>query len=403
MKGDFSRRTFRPHRRYVGVLQQQGRVALDADWNEQVEIDRHQGQALVRDLVGACGGPRDDAGFEIRPSEDGKGLLIGAGRYYVGGLLAVSHASCAFAEQPDVPSAGRQLADAATKPGRYLAYLDVWERLVTAVEDPDLLDPALGGADTTVRLKTVWQVRLREIRGGRSPMGCDEAGSEEGRPVIDARAPESGYAGLEHRLYLVEIHDAGRAGATFKWSRQNGSVVVPLRRADRSTITLDWSRANLPLPIEPGAWLELLDDALELDGLTGQLLQVAAVDEASGTVELSGDAQPLAETESGVEPRLHPKARRWDGVGEARAGSWIALEDGIEVAFSDQKGTLRSGHHWIFAARPADRSIDWTGPQAASRVEHYCCPLTLLEVDARRGGWRLLRDRRRLFRPLARA
>lgn len=30
------------------------------------------------------------------------------------------------------------------------------------IEDPDLGDPALGGANTTTRLQTVWQVKLRE-------------------------------------------------------------------------------------------------------------------------------------------------------------------------------------------------------------------------------------------------
>jgi len=399
MKGDFSRRTFRPERRYAGVLQQQGRVSVDADWNEQVEIGRYQRQALARDLIGPCGGPRDAAGFEITPSDDGAGLSIGAGRYYAGGLLAENHAACAFDEQPDLLSAGRHLADATGKPGRYLAYLDVWERLMTAVEDPDLLDPALGGADTTVRLKTVWQVRLRAATD-KSRTDCGEPAAND-RPVLDVRTTDSGYVGLENRLYLVEVHDPGKAGAAFKWSRENGSVLVALRRVDGATLALDWTRTDRLLPIEPGMWLELLDDALELDGQAGQLLQVAAINEASGTVELTGDVRPLAETEGGVEPRLHPKARRWDGVGEATAGNWLPLEDGIEISFGDATGAYRPGDYWTFAARPANRSLEWLGPQSASRTAHHCCPLALLEVGSRRRSWRVLGDRRRLFRPLA--
>jgi Family of unknown function (DUF6519) len=34
VKGDFTRFLFDPLKRYVGVLVQQGRVILDADWNE---------------------------------------------------------------------------------------------------------------------------------------------------------------------------------------------------------------------------------------------------------------------------------------------------------------------------------------------------------------------------------
>ncbi|HEX3531938.1 MAG TPA: DUF6519 domain-containing protein, partial [Thermoanaerobaculia bacterium] len=35
MKGDFSRDTFRKRKHYNRVRMQQGRVQLDADWNEQ--------------------------------------------------------------------------------------------------------------------------------------------------------------------------------------------------------------------------------------------------------------------------------------------------------------------------------------------------------------------------------
>ena len=37
-------------------------------------------------------------------------------------------------------------------------FLEVWERLVTALDDPCLREPALGQADTTARVQTVWRV-----------------------------------------------------------------------------------------------------------------------------------------------------------------------------------------------------------------------------------------------------
>ena len=36
--GDFTRTTFDPTHHYSGVRMQQGRVQLDADWNEQLDI-----------------------------------------------------------------------------------------------------------------------------------------------------------------------------------------------------------------------------------------------------------------------------------------------------------------------------------------------------------------------------
>ena len=38
MSGDHTRFTFDPLKRYSGVLMQQGRVQLDSDWNEEIDI-----------------------------------------------------------------------------------------------------------------------------------------------------------------------------------------------------------------------------------------------------------------------------------------------------------------------------------------------------------------------------
>jgi uncharacterized membrane protein len=41
MKGDFSRSTFDPANNFTSVRMQQGRMQLDADWNEQMDILLH--------------------------------------------------------------------------------------------------------------------------------------------------------------------------------------------------------------------------------------------------------------------------------------------------------------------------------------------------------------------------
>src|SRR4030095_4692399 len=87
MKGDFSRRTFDRARHYSGVLMQQGRVQLDADWNEQLAIQRHRDYAEAEDVIGACGGPKYNAGFLVQPAPDGADLIVFPGRYYVHGRL----------------------------------------------------------------------------------------------------------------------------------------------------------------------------------------------------------------------------------------------------------------------------------------------------------------------------
>ena len=56
--------------------------------------------------------------------------------------------------------------------GAGLVYLDVWEREVTAIQDPNLLDVALGGVDTATRRQTVWQVKLLQGAAGQPPPDC---------------------------------------------------------------------------------------------------------------------------------------------------------------------------------------------------------------------------------------
>lgn len=87
MKGDFSRKTFDRARHHAGVLMQQGRVQVDADWNEQLAIQRHRDETEALDVIGECGAPKHEAGFRIQPAPDGLDLLISPGRYYVHGRM----------------------------------------------------------------------------------------------------------------------------------------------------------------------------------------------------------------------------------------------------------------------------------------------------------------------------
>src|SRR4029453_342455 len=110
MKGDFTRLTFRPVNHFSGVLLQQGRVQVDADWNEQVGIGRHREETTSVDVIGARGGPMHDAGFAL--TCEGSSLLtdcapedirIGRGRYYVDGTLCENDEEVPLDTQPDLP------------------------------------------------------------------------------------------------------------------------------------------------------------------------------------------------------------------------------------------------------------------------------------------------------------
>ena len=87
MKGDFSRLTFDKNKHYSGVLMQQGRVQVDADWNEQQAIHRHRVETETQDILGPSGAPIADGGFEIGVTPDGGDLTLSPGRIYVDGIL----------------------------------------------------------------------------------------------------------------------------------------------------------------------------------------------------------------------------------------------------------------------------------------------------------------------------
>lgn len=170
MKSDFSRLSFNPAKHFSRVLQQQGRVTLDADGNEQTAILLHYLQTLARDLIGPHAGAGD--GFVLRNTSGSDNLAdisIGSGNYYVDGILVENHASqdhpVTYKTQPDYPLPEDDvLVSSQHTPltGQVVwLYLDVWERHITPIDDDSIRETALAGIDTCHRAKVVWQVKSR--------------------------------------------------------------------------------------------------------------------------------------------------------------------------------------------------------------------------------------------------
>ncbi|HEY2007746.1 MAG TPA: DUF6519 domain-containing protein [Rhizomicrobium sp.] len=107
MKNDITRETYRAFRHYSGVLMQQGRVQLDADWNEQVAINHHYLRQLTIDLVGPVGVPAGNAGFiamslDSVAAKPGTDIAFTPGHCYVDGILCECDATAVpvgFAEK----------------------------------------------------------------------------------------------------------------------------------------------------------------------------------------------------------------------------------------------------------------------------------------------------------------
>jgi hypothetical protein len=414
MRGDFSRDTYDRLKHFSRVLQQQGRVQVDADWNEQTAIIMHYLRTLAADLIGPFGGPEGGLGFAIAEAK-GHTFTIGAGRYYVDGILCENEREGAtYDAQDDLPFAPP------LKTGtRYIAYLDVWERHVTALEDDDIREKALGGPDTATRAKVVWQVKVDTLPAAMtteslvrknwktvvdlwqpSRAGCLRARVE--RPEADTdpclTAPDAKYRGAENQLYRIEIHRGGSAGeATFKWSRNNGAVST---RVTLSGTTLE---ADAPRGFTAKSWIELTSDAQELRGQPGTLVKLIKVD--GNRLSLEG---PVSAPDDVMEDEEWPtKARSWDTKGAGVAldegavpvsesleeTGWITIEHGIQIQFvpASADGTAthlyRTGDYWQIPARIGTGDIEWPTragdslfplSRTPTGIRHHYAPLAML-------------------------
>ena len=70
MSGDYSRFTFKPRKRFSGVQMQQGRVQLDADWNEEVDLLKRRWEIQATDTFGYAAVPRKTTPQAFRITRD---------------------------------------------------------------------------------------------------------------------------------------------------------------------------------------------------------------------------------------------------------------------------------------------------------------------------------------------
>lgn len=557
MKGDYTRFTFDPKKHYTGVFKQQGRVDLDADWNEYVEMQEHLREIVNRDAIGLCGVPENESGFEIKlvksyfreehfldekngwrllsgsnittiqntkdgginwqdlaslkmvlraihfineqkgwcvgneaiittndggaswtdqtpnglnntlrgvyfldefygwvvgekivlstkdggknwtdktpkdlqaiaygvyfsdknhgwvESSDSKTfitenggdrwkiiigsiyrrnpILIYPGRIYVDGILVELGKIITYLKQPDYPHPPIPIDLIDEKPRKDLIYLDVWRRHITAIEDPEIREKALGGPDTATRVKTLAQVKILEDVGdvkceskeipGWPPAGSGGRLSAFADPANEAEKPcdmpsSGGYSGLENRLYRVEIHMGGDPGtATFKWSRDNGSVVFPIKEFSTSRqIRLKRLGRDQTLTLHKDDWVEISDDVSELSGSPGTMAKVSAEpDQAQYAITLDRNI-------SGFSRDRHAKVRRWDQKSDAivvTTGSPIDLEkNGIKIQFSGSN--FKTGDYWVFAARTTGE-VDELVDAPPKGIKHHYCKLALIK------------------------
>lgn len=332
-----------------------------------------------------------------------------------------------------------------TSNGDLQIYLDVWERVITYAEDDSIREVALGGPDTAARSKLVWQVKWQPApAAGENQSACFTPPPPSPRGWLQAMAkqsspspnpciinPNASYTGPENQLYRVEINRSGPAGtssgnsATFKWSRENGSVIYPIASGGGTpNVVLESLGRDDRFGLAEGNLVEVQDDRSVLMNLPGNLLPVQAIDRTSMTVTLGGKPDSLL----GGDKTLHRLLRRWDqtagdpaeggltldtdNAALVQEGVWLNLEDGVQIRFqsadpvqsppTNSPPTVNqylTGDYWLIPARTATGDVEWPkvedaqgNPETDAQgniipvalpphgIPHYYAPLAVISV-----------------------
>ncbi|MFD4715221.1 DUF6519 domain-containing protein [Streptomyces sp. NPDC058430] len=440
MQGDFSRVTFDPAQRFSAVLSQQGRVQLDSEINEQTAILLHYVRTLAADLLGPAAFPSGEGGQSTGgfclDTFDGDNFTVTPGRMYVDGILCECDGTDYWGQRDGFLDRERERDRLPTRP--FMVYLRVWERLVTALEAPSIREVALGlhGPDTTVRTRVVWQLCWLSMDSESfvpdmktAPKFLRDRVKQKFRPrgLLSARVrrpegngtpcdlpPDSGYRGPENQLYRVEVHRGGTAKtATFKWSRENGSVTFPIRAVSGSSIELETLGRDDKLGLEIDDLVEIVDDASvcraasdDWEDECPRLYTIRTIDHAKRKVVLDGEpGQDRYHPTVGTIPERHPLLRRWDhgtangtnDEGTQQIGEeakWLPLEDGIQVRFEGdvEHPQYRRGDYWLIPVRVATGDVEWpTGldgrpqPKRPHGIDYHYAPLAVIRPDATSG------------------
>ena len=383
MKGDFSHWALDPNSHLVGVLHQQGRVLLDRDWNDQARLTTHWQDQAGRDVIGpdVAAVPSNDAdGFRItqaavNAADNRVGLRVGPGRIWADGIVCYLPGAAPVLRvadylQPPIQSPAGTVATIA--PGvRDAVILEVSREELNAFQLPaQLLEPALGGPDTTERVMTRMAFKLYRLAAGEDCMSIrdalDDDPAEKGHLTVGLQPTEpggtedcpvvlgGGYTGFEHFLYRIEIAelDAGTP-PHFKWSQFNGGLVGRgelLDTPDRIRIT-----ANRP--------------AIVNSGLNAFYCEVLAFDAERGVWDVTFGAEATlvdGELHLGTE-RLGSFAasmgtvffRLWNGIEPVsdftNAAAPVELLDGIQLTFdAPAAANYVAGDFWTFKVRAGE-------------------------------------------------
>jgi hypothetical protein len=304
MPSDRTRTSDDQLQQYQAVVLQQGRVILDRDFNALQEVLQGRLESETLDAVGPCGTP--DNGFAVSTPSVGASasapldFFVSPGSMYVGGrraVLPVAGGPWSYSHQPDWhnPDPAPAFASASfSGPAREYVTLHVFEQEVGAVEDPDLLDVALGGPDTTQRVRLMQRIRRMTVNATDPVKALAEAGAawlkdgfrfdaatmrlapqaslqvsfpatSSGPPNPCENAAPGGYLGAENQLIRVQLALPVNNQPQLLWGYDNASFLYRVRaNPDGQTLQLSQSPVDAFHAPKPQQIVEVLRTAVVL-------------------------------------------------------------------------------------------------------------------------------------------
>jgi hypothetical protein len=417
-RADITRDTFDPSKNYTRVIMQQGRVQLDADWNEQADILLYYLRALAVDLIGPFGGLAPNAGFNITlispKDKEIVNLCISKGRYYVYGILCENKEPVTYFKNKtdnsmEQPYYSPDIYKTLKLP--FFVYLDVWERTITCNEDSNIREIALNGPDTTIRSQLIWQVKIllqddynkivkynpdiqfsfddilsteQDCRWFKNNLQLWDKVKQIIRPLSTGQLtadalksaddtdpciikPEARYRGVENQLYRVEISTPGNANqATYKWAKGNTSVNFPIVSLTSTSATLANLGRDDRTTLSIDDWVEIIDDYHVLSEEPGDLVQIISVDRSTMTVTFSNPLNPSSFKPDIYQNNANLHMRRWDhklpdnidGAMTIKEGCFLDLENGVQIQFQDG-GYYNTCDYWLLPVRAVTGDVIW--------------------------------------------
>jgi Family of unknown function (DUF6519) len=417
MGSDRARVTYDPTRMWRGVIAQQGRVSLEADWNESIDIQNAAVRDLTLDVVGPEGTP--DCGYAVSSvsahssgSASHQDLNIAPGVLYLGGERLQLSSAIKYSSQPDWLDSATDptytaISAIPTSTTEELVYLTATEQEVSAVEDPALSDVAIGGPDTGQRLRILQRVR----RFATTATTCSNAFTQlqtqwtkqgytfdqstmrlastatlkvgfstsptPGTPCQPAAT--GGYVWPDNQMYRVEIVALDTSGKPIiAWGPDDASFIYRATASPESGGTTTLTLATAPVDSnhypQQGQAVQLLASAVQLAPAVAPNIASYVASPTGIVTTLNSSYQqgsqqialkeptagpiPAAYFNTSATPQLF--VRIWQGTGTAIPGTPFDLKDtqnnvdtGLTVTLESASG-FHVGDFWRFALRPIE-------------------------------------------------